>query len=107
MSIIMKPKPINNIVAKFFIKTIPTISGETYYKSINNIIQALYTNATTLPKIMVGRKHSYKGLTTKVTLYTTLEMVTQWKEPKYLDMIPVIPEKAAVAHCQQDNDTNG
>ena len=47
----MVPKPItiNNIVAKFTVKTLPNIKGGTNYKAINKNMQLLYANKETLP----------------------------------------------------------
>ena len=48
MSKIMKPKRINELAAKFVIKTLPTTSGDPDYEYIKSIIQAFYANASTL-----------------------------------------------------------
>ena len=66
------------IVSKFFIKTLPTISVDTYYDYLNEIIQTIYANASTLPTTMDGRKHDHAGLIMKDTLYATLETVNPW-----------------------------
>ena len=58
MLTISKPKMINAVVAKFVIKTLPTISGEPDYESLNEMIQEFYTNAAILPKYLTGGKHS-------------------------------------------------
>ena len=52
---IIKPNKINNIVTKFVINNLPTISGYTYDGSLNKMIQAIYANTTTLPKIWQAR----------------------------------------------------
>ena len=75
---ITNPNTINDIIAKVVIKTLPTISGDPDQESINEMIQALYANAATLPTIMAGGKHGHIGLMMKDTMYVTLEMVTQW-----------------------------
>jgi hypothetical protein len=40
---------VDDIVAKFSTKTIPTISGEPDYASISNMVQLRYGNARFLP----------------------------------------------------------
>ena len=52
--------------------TLPTISGESDYESVNDIIPTLYANVATLSTTLVGRKHGHVGLITKDILYATL-----------------------------------
>ena len=54
MSKILKPKTIDMFIAKFVIKTLPTVSEELDCQSLNEIVQALYTNASTLPTNISG-----------------------------------------------------
>ena len=78
MLAISKQKTIDNVVANFFIKTLPTISGEPDYESLNEIIQALYANSVTLPTTLAGVKHGHIGLIMKDTIYATLASGTLW-----------------------------
>ena len=48
MSNISKRKKTNDILSKFVIKTIPEISLDPDYASLNNMIQALYANSAIL-----------------------------------------------------------
>ena len=103
---IKNTKTINNIVSRFVINTLPTISVDLYYESINEIIQVLNANSVNLPKIMLGRKCRHIGLIMKETMYATLSIITLWGELKYPVTIPTIPEKATVTHPQQANETH-
>ena len=48
MSTITNPETIEKITANVVIKTLVAISGESSYESLNEMIQTLYANATTL-----------------------------------------------------------
>jgi hypothetical protein len=61
-----------DIVAKFPIKTIPTINGEQDYETINNMVQTLYGNATSLATTTSGGAHGHIGLIMTPALYSTL-----------------------------------
>ena len=74
MSEILKPKTINEVVAKFFIKNLPTIGIETDYEYLNEMIEALYSNAGTLPTRLSGGKHGHISLFINYTLYKTLPL---------------------------------
>ena len=106
MLIISKPKKIDEVVAKFVIKTLPTISGETEYEYLNEMIQALYANAATVPTTLSGGKHDHVELIINETLYTTLEMRTPWEDPDDPGKIPTIATNVTVAHRQQANETH-
>ena len=100
-----KPKTINEVVAKFVINTLPTISGDQDYESLNEMILALYDNAFTLPTTMVGGKYFHVELIMKDTLYATLATVRPWE---YLDKpgtIPTITTNHTAFHCQQSIET--
>ena len=99
MSITKKSKTIDNIVETCVIKTLPTISGETEYKYLNETIQELYENATTLETTLLVRKHGHVGP-------ATIIMRTPWKYPKYPGASPTIPMKSTVYHRQQSNNTH-
>ena len=85
-----KPKIIDKSVDKFVIKTLYTISGESDYKYLNNMIQALYANTTTLKTKIIGGRHRNAGLIMKETMYTTLETGTLQKEQNDVDTRPAI-----------------
>ena len=78
MSTISNHKMIHEVVAKFFINTLLTISGDTDYESIKKMVQYLYSNADTLPKTLDGVKHGHVDLIMKDTLCATLVTVTPW-----------------------------
>ena len=107
MSIILKPKTINKGVAKFVINNLPTISGDPYYESLNEMIQALYSNAGTLPTTVAGVKYGHVGLIIKDTLYATLVTVIPWEDSDDPVSIPTIDTNATSSHCQQANETYG
>ena len=46
--------PVEDIRAKFPIKTIPKIIGEPTYKATNNLREALYANTAAIPTALVG-----------------------------------------------------
>ena len=62
---ISKPKMINEVVSKFVITTLPTISGGADYESLNDMIQELYENSATLPTTLYVGKHVHIGLIMK------------------------------------------
>ena len=63
---------VDDIVAKFPVKTIPPIQGEPNYESINEIIQVLYANAASLATTYGGGQHGHIGLIMKPEIYATL-----------------------------------
>ena len=87
---ISKPKNISEFISKFVIKTLPKIIRELEYESLNEIIQALYDNANTLPTTLTGRKHGPIGLIIKEIMYATLETGTLWEDPDDPGSIPAI-----------------
>ena len=72
ISTIPKPKMINEVIEKFVINDLPTISGEPDYYYLKEIIQTLYANAANLPTTLAGVKHGHVGLIVKDTMYTLL-----------------------------------
>ena len=76
--------------SQVFIKTLPTIKIYPYYKSINKMIQALHSKASSLPTTLTGRKHGHAGLIVKDALYATLVIGKPWEEPKYPGTSPAI-----------------
>ena len=63
---------INNIVTKFPLKNIPTITGEPDYSTINDMVQNLYGNAASLPATLGGGVHGHIGLLVTPALYATI-----------------------------------
>ena len=71
MLTISNPKMIDEVVAKFIIKNLPKISGQSDYKSLKEIIRVLYASADTIPTTMDGGKYSNIGLIINDTQYAT------------------------------------
>ena len=65
---ILKPKMINEVIYKIFIKTLPTISGYPDYDPFNEMIQALYANVATLLTTLSSWKHGHVVLIMKDTM---------------------------------------
>ena len=63
---------IDDIVAKFPVKTFPTIEGGPDYALISSLMQGLYGNAASLPTPLGGGLHGHIGLLMPVALYSTL-----------------------------------
>jgi hypothetical protein len=63
---------INDIVTKFPLKNIPTITGEPDYSSINEMVQQLYGNAASLPTTLGGGAHGHIGLLMTQAIYATI-----------------------------------
>ena len=95
---ILRPKTINEVVDKFVINTLPTIIGEPDYEALNEMIQALYANATTLTTTLAGGKHGHISLIIKETLYTTLATVTPWEDSDSIGARPIIATNITVTH---------
>ena len=104
---ISNPKIIDKVFTKFVIKTIPTISGDPYYESLNSMIQALYADASTFTTILAGVKHGPVSLIMKDTFYGTLATGTTWADPDKPVAGPTITRISTIAHLQQYNETYG
>lgn len=63
---------VDDIVAKFPLKNIPSITGEPNYASINDMVQMLYGNAASLSTTIGGGAHGHIGLLMTPALYATL-----------------------------------
>ena len=63
---------VDEILAKFLAKTLPSIQGEPTYESINDMMQSLYGNIATIKTPLGGGRHVHFGLILKEALYTTL-----------------------------------
>ena len=72
----MKPKKIDEVVAKFVIKNLLTICVDTYHEYLKEMIQVLYANAATITTTLSEGKHDQIDLIMMDTLKVTLTMVT-------------------------------
>jgi hypothetical protein len=63
---------VDDIVAKFPTKTLPTTEGEPNYSSISTMVQTLYGNAASLSTTLGGGQHGHVGLVMTPILYATL-----------------------------------
>jgi hypothetical protein len=63
---------VDAIVAKFPVKSIPTITGEPDYDAINQVVQTLYGNAASLATALGGGAHGHIGNIMTPPLYATL-----------------------------------
>jgi hypothetical protein len=72
---------IDNIVAKFPVKTLPRILGEPDYANISNMIEHLYGNAASLPSPLGGGEHGQIGILVSVPLYATLSATACYTNP--------------------------
>ena len=85
------------IVAKFPVKTLPNIEGDTNYKAINGLMQLLYARTATLPTPKYGVHHIHIVLVMNMTLYTTLSNLA-WVEPNEPRLYHTVPQNATAAH---------
>ena len=85
---------VENIVAKFPVKTLPQIHGEPDYESIKAIQDILYGNAASLPTTLGGGNHGHIGLIMTPALYLTLS-ATAYVEPADPGPPPVVATNAA------------
>jgi hypothetical protein len=63
---------VDAIVAKFPIKSIPTITGEPDYDDINQMVPTLYGNAASLATTLGGGAHGHIVTIMTPPLYATL-----------------------------------
>ncbi len=85
---------VDAIVAKFPIKSIPTITGEPDYNAINKMVQTLYGNAASLATTLGGGAHGHIGNIMTPPLYVTLT-ATPYELPMDTGALPIIPAGAA------------
>jgi hypothetical protein len=85
-----------DIVAKFPIKTIPTINREPDYETINTMVQTLYGNTASLATTTGGGAHGHIGLIMTPALSSTLTD-TPYMTPIDPGILPNIPQNATVA----------
>ena len=107
MLMILNPKSIGEVIARFVIKKLLTISGELEYDPLNRIIQEVYANATTLPTTLACKKHVHVVLIMKKTLNVTLTTVTPCEVPDEPCTSPTIATNVTVYHWQHTNETYG
>ena len=100
MSTISNPKIIDMVIAKLAIKTLPTISGEPEYESLNKLTQSLYDNAATLQTTLDGGRYGHVVLIMNYIMYATLVTGTPWEDPDKPSTIPTIATNSTVAHHQ-------
>jgi hypothetical protein len=81
---------VDAILAKFPIKSIPTITGEPDYNAINQMVQTLYGNAASLATILGGGAHGHIGTIMTPPLYATLT-ATPYELPSILALYPSFP----------------
>ena len=72
---------VDDIVAKFPMKTMPKIDGEPDYININTMMQLLYGNAASIPMTLGGGQHGHIGIIVNPQLYTTLANTTYESPP--------------------------
>ena len=67
---------VDDVVAKFPMKTMPKIDGEPNYRNINTMMQLLYDKAASLLSPLGGGQHGHIGIIMTPKLYTTLANTT-------------------------------
>ena len=92
---------VDNVVAKFPMKTMPKIDGEPDYGNINTMMQLLYDNAASLPTTLGGGQHGHIGIIMTPQLYTTLAK-TPCKGPTDPGITPIHATGASAAIRQTD-----
>ena len=87
---------VEDIIAKFPMKTLPIISGEPGYASINTMVKFLYGNAASLPTNLGGGKHGNIGLIMNHIIYATLAPNNAYTAPIDLGLLPPMAANLAV-----------
>jgi hypothetical protein len=87
---------VDDIVAKFPVKTLPRILGEPDYANISGMIERLYGNAASLPSPLGGGAHGHIGILMSVPLYATLS-ATNYIDPTDPGATPHFPARATDA----------
>lgn len=93
---------VDAIVAKFPNKTIPTITDEPDYASINIMVEILYGNAASLPTTLGGGAHGHIGLIMTPALYATLAPGTPYNNPIDPGPVPISIAGASAAVRESD-----
>lgn len=98
-------KSVDDIIAKFPNKTLPSNDGEPDYAFINSMMQTLYGNAATLATPLGGGHHGHVGLIMKDALYATLSP-TQYIAPDDPGPVPLIAQNATAPVRQHRKDAH-
>ena len=72
---------VDDIIAKFAMKTLPIISGKPDYASINTMVQFIYCNAASLRTTLGSGQHGHIRLIMTHLLYATLAPTTSYTAP--------------------------
>jgi hypothetical protein len=88
---------VDNIVAKFPIKTLPLITGEHDYESINHMVQTLYGDAASLATTLGGGSHAHIGIIMRQALYATLTAIP-YLPPLDPGALPIIPHATTTSN---------
>ena len=78
---------VDDVVAKFPMKTMPKLDGEPNYGNINTMVQLLYEKAASLPTTLGGGQHGHIGIIMTTQLYNTLAN-TLYKNPPDTGITP-------------------
>ena len=92
---------VDDVVAKFPMKTMPKIDREPDYGNINTMMQLLYGNAASLPMTLGGGQHGHIGIIMTPQLYATLAN-TSYKSPTDPGITPTHATGASSAIRQTD-----
>ena len=87
---------VDDIIAKFHMKTLLIISCEPDYASINTMVQFLYGNSASLPTTLGGGQHGHIGLITTHLLYATLAPTNAYTAPIKPGLLPPMSANLAV-----------
>ena len=87
---------VDDIIAKFPMKTLPIISGEPDYTYINTVIQFIYGNAASLPTTLGGGQNGHIGLITTHLLYATLVPNNAYSAPIEPGILPLMAANLSV-----------
>ena len=85
-----------NIVAKFPHKILPSINDEPDYETIHQMFQCLYGNAASLPTRRAGGQHGHIGLIMNANLYATLS-AEAYTIPPVPGATPAFPANTSAA----------
>ena len=87
---------VDDVVAKFPMKTMPKIDRELDYENINKMMQLLYGKSASLPTTLGGGQHGHIGIIMTPQLYTTLA-ITPYKSPTDPGITPTHATGASAA----------
>ena len=99
-TITCKVNTIDNISAKFAIKTLPKIKVYPDYKAINKMMHIIYADVLTLPNPQVGGHHRHIGIIVNPMIYTTLSTRVCTNPPNPLFYL-VVSVNATASHQGQ------